>query len=281
MDWSNKTRNEVNDGLTPVTSLGEWVRSAGDSMPRFVMVSVHSGVAWPTNEISVRFAGQDIRLIPPGRNVPPINRSTFPLAVIDRPSDLSEEDAVRIIRRFLNALAWREQTYIREMDVSSGGAALRLSTHIPDNTTSQFFNSDDLADPPSPAARMALAFYREGLAIKQISIGYSFLSFFKVLNVRFSGGPEQKRWINANVDSLSENRAVARVVEIREAGSDVGDYLYHSGRCAVAHAFDIPLVDPDNIEDQQRLSRDMPLIRGLAALLIQRELGVAGPKRPI
>jgi len=55
---------------------------------------------------------------------------------------------------------------------------------------------------------------------------------------------------------------------------DIGEYLYTSGRCAVAHASTTPVVDPDNPEDFLRLSADMPVLRALAEHIIINELGV-------
>jgi len=44
--------------------------------------------------------------------------------------------------------------------------------------------------PKSAEADLALAVFREGLSVN--SVPFSFLSFFKVLNIRFSSGPDQK-----------------------------------------------------------------------------------------
>ncbi len=47
------------------------------------------------------------------------------------------------------------------------------------------------------------------------------------------------------------------------------------GRCAVAHAFHLNrVVNPDDPADLVRLSEDLPVIRELARIAIERELGV-------
>lgn len=124
---------------------------------------------------------------------------------------------------------------------------------------------------------MALAFYREGLDLEHVHRAYSFLSFFKILNVRFNEGRDQIAWINATYGSLTRPDSIDRLGEIAAIPADIGEYLYGSGRCAVAHAFATPVVDPDNIEDQIRLSKDWRLVRGLAALVIQREWAIPAP----
>jgi hypothetical protein len=53
-----------------------------------------------------------------------------------------------------------------------------------------------------------------------------------------------------------------------------GTYLYASCRCAVAHAGTNPTVDPENFDDMERLSKDLPLTRAMAAHVIERELNV-------
>jgi len=66
-----------------------------------------------------------------------------------------------------------------------------------------------------------------------------------------------------------------RLTELTHSGiTDIGEYLYASGRCAVAHAGTDPTVDPENPEDIERLSKDLPLIRAMAAHVIEKELGV-------
>jgi methylamine utilization protein MauJ len=244
-------------------------------MPSFVMVSVSSGVPWPVDEHTVVFSGHQIRLVPPRRDEAGELRA-YPVAAIEYQRGADREELVTVIRRFLNGLAWREQASIREVDVSYG-FPIRTGTRIPGNSATPWFDAQDLPDPTDAKARLALALYREGLDLQYIHRAYSFLSLFKVLNLRFPTGRAQIAWINGNVVSLRESNAVARCADIARTEPDVGAYLYTSGRCAVAHAFARPLVDPNDIRDQQRLSRDWPVIRSLAALLVQTEWRVQAP----
>jgi hypothetical protein len=240
------------------------------------MVSVDSGVPWPEREQTVAYAGHEILSVPPRRDEAG-NLEAYPLAAIKyERGTQAEVELVTIIRRFINALAWREQVPIREIDVIYG-APLRVGTRIPDNFTTPRFDGASVPDPVGDKARLALAFYREGLVLRTVHIAYSFLSFFKVLNVKFPKGPEQITWINSVAGTLTSREATVRVAELTATEPDVGAYLYGSGRCAVAHAFSDPLIDPDDITDQQRLSRDLPVARSLAARLIQAEWGVPAP----
>jgi hypothetical protein len=73
---------------------------------------------------------------------------------------------------------------------------------------------------------------------------------------------------------LTDFQALERLQALKADQTDIGRYLYVSGRCAVAHAFNEPLVNPEDPEDTVRLSRDLPLIRAFAEHLIEHELGV-------
>jgi hypothetical protein len=140
------------------------------------------------------------------------------------------------------------------------------------NVASPRFQVDYLPDPPNPRARLALALYREALGVN--SEPFRFLGFYKIINVLHGTGPGQRAWINGRVDSLEDYRAKERAAQLRSEGRDIGGYLYESGRCAVAHAFDDPIVNPEDLQDTERLARDMPLVKALAEDVIENELGV-------
>jgi hypothetical protein len=122
--------------------------------------------------------------------------------------------------------------------------------------------------------RKALAFYREGRRLQHVHDSYAFLSFYKVIESQFADGRQKGAWIDANLDTLTDNTA-ARVAELRANGLDVGMHLFESGRCAVAHATaGKDIVDPDIPSDRRRLSADLDVIAGLARLYILKELQV-------
>jgi hypothetical protein len=241
------------------------------------MVSVNSTAPWPADEQLVEFAGRKIRLVPPRRDAGG-ELCAYPLAAIEHDPGDTDAALTQVIRRFLAAVSWRDQASIMEVDVSSG-SPIRTGTRIPGNGTTTTFDANGLPDPVDNPARMALAFYAEGLALTHVHIAYSCLSFFKVLNTRFRTGPEQVKWINDQLAANVPRHMADRLTDIRACQTDVGQYLFGSGRCAVAHAFADPLVDPLDITDQQRLSRDLPVIRELAAALIRGEYGIPASNR--
>jgi hypothetical protein len=104
------------------------------------------------------------------------------------------------------------------------------------------------------------------------SVPFQFLGFYKIVNVLNERGAAQKAWINVTIPKITDYRAVERIREIRKSEKDVATYLYESGRCAVAHAFAEPVVDPDDPKDTKRLSQDLPVIQALAEFVIDAEL---------
>ena len=126
-------------------------------------------------------------------------------------------------------------------------------------------------------AKLAVALYREARSLD--SVPFQFLSYFKILNIfwndkKKNGKNELVEGLRTSLPNLTENDCVKRIQEIKAKEGDPADYLYKSGRCAVAHAFADPIVDPDDVTDLRRLSEDIWLMRSLTAYLIEREFGI-------
>jgi hypothetical protein len=132
--------------------------------------------------------------------------------------------------------------------------------------------ADYLPSSDDPKVKLALAFYREALGVN--SIPYQFLGFFKIINILFQTGSEQEGWIRRTLPKLTDHLALPRIEVLRRQHTDIPKYLYGSGRCAVAHAFAEPLVNPENPRDSERLVLDLPLVKALAAYLIEHEFGI-------
>jgi len=128
--------------------------------------------------------------------------------------------------------------------------------------------------PQTPEAALALALYREGLNLRPTSVPFSFLSFFKILNINHGKGREQVAWINNNLLNIKYDPELARLAYLRKNVADVGNYMYELGRCAVAHAHAAPTSNPDDYSDRKRLENDLELIKKLAAIAIENDFGV-------
>jgi hypothetical protein len=186
---------------------------------------------------------------------------------------MTDKQALLLIRRFLSSLSWVEQGHLRETITFGTGARPGGVGKGPGaRLISPKFRVDYLPDPTDPKARLCLALYREAMNLN--SDPFQFLGFFKIINALYKTGGEQKIWINQTLPLLNEHSAIERLKELQKQHRDVGEYLYESGRCAVAHAFNEPLVDPDDPDDTWRLSADLPVIKALAEYLIENQVGV-------
>ena len=230
----------------------------------WVVIGVETGVFWPTKETTVEFEGQQITLRPETKELAP--------TVIMQCKRLTMDEGLHLLRRFLSSLSWVHGAPIREIGSTGGSHPFGIGKGAGARLINPNFQADYLPAPKDSKAKLALALYREALSVN--SVAYQFLGFAKVLNILHEKGKEQIAWINKNVDLTSDHRAKERLVELRKQGLDIGDYLYTSGRCAIAHAYATPVVDPEDPEENRRLYRDLPLIQALAEDLIERELGI-------
>jgi hypothetical protein len=240
---------------------------------QWVVANVRSSVAWPLSVAQVSFRDRDVFLVPR-------TETTYPFAAIKLQAGEHFRDGQRLLSHFLSSLSWVEGAGVTVEHWSGGSRAHPMGFGPQSGIVTSQFELDYIPDPTDGPTRWALAFYREGLGLYTRNIAYAALSFFKIINIVANNGPKQKAWMNANLQHAGETNftkfeIAKRVTELTNAGvADIGAYLYESGRCAVAHAGANPTVDPENAEDIERLTKDLPVIRGLAACAIERELGV-------
>jgi hypothetical protein len=235
------------------------------ALKRWLTIGVETTVAWPTSEAAVSFEGQRIFLRPG-------SETAAPCIDIHYDDPLTDEGAYDLIQRFMSSLAWVEGARIRQVMALGSGVRTSVGHGMGARIINPNFKADYLPSPADEKQRLALALYREALSVNVIA--YQFLGYFKIINILYSTTQTQEEWVNKTAPLLAEFRARERIAELALTEPDIGHYLYVSGRCAIAHAFSQPVVDPDSREDQRRLSRDLPLIRALAEHLIEHELGI-------
>jgi hypothetical protein len=231
----------------------------------WLVVGLETGVFWPTKETRIQFRGRELFLRPEtDKSAPDVITRYAPPGTY--------EEALRIVRQFLSSLAWVRQGQLREIGITGGSHPIHIGKGPGARLIDPQFRVDYLPDSEDPRARLALALYREALGLDNTA--YQFLGFFKIINVLHDKGAEQKEWINKTIYLLEDHQAKERIMVLRSTEPDVGHYLYGSGRCAVAHAYSEPLVDPEDPEDSARLQKDLPLVKALAGHIIEYELGI-------
>lgn len=233
-------------------------------------LAVKPHFSWPKTQVELVFEGRRLVL------QPSTDELSCTVSVFDE-HGLSFEEGGSILCRFLSRLAWSMNGGVVELFIAGSSNPSRPG-RLGRGTYGQSgwvavtpWDYLYLPQPKSQEADLGLALFREGLSVN--SVPFAFLSFFKILNIRFPTGQE-KNWINNNLSSVTHQPEVERLNELARSHSDVGDYFYVQGRCAVAHAYGQPIVNPDRYEDKRRLELDLPLMRQIAAIFIEKELGV-------
>ncbi|MCK4233592.1 hypothetical protein KAU34_02250 [candidate division WOR-3 bacterium] len=178
--------------------------------------------------------------------------------------------------RFLSEISWFFRTSVEVITWVSGGSktkcnvANRKFPRVGNVINLDYY--EQIAD--SHLQKLGLGFFKEGISSK--SNFYKFLSFFKIINIKYANGPEQKKWINKNIIGLTRSRD--KLNQLRKDGvTDFGEYLYHSGRCAIAHANIKPIIDVDAYDHNYRINVSAPIMQELADIFLRKELGL--PKR--
>ena len=235
-------------------------------MNMWMIITVDTELDWPSGETTVSFMERTLILRPPGDDAAPDVRLQY-----EHPDQQLE--AFDTISRFLTAMSWWYRRPARarlriECTAPMRGGKVGLGPPL----LKDFQLPEDIPSPSDQKARIALALYREALSVENVP--YEFLGYFKIINVVLAAGKDQITWINNTIPHITGQRALTRISALANSQSDIGEYLYVSGRCAVAHASTTPVVDPDNPADLSRLSADMPVARALAEYLIENEFGI-------
>ena len=234
-------------------------------------LAVKPHFSWPNVPIELPFEGKRIVLQPLTEDL------ACTVSLFDPNGTTFEEDGT-ILGRFLSRLAWSMDRGVEEISYSGSN-----NPQSPGRLGRGTFGVSGWASVPpwryiylpaaaDPRADLALALFREGMSVN--SAPFAFLSFFKVINILHGDWVAQQDWINQNIKSIWYQPAVDRLNDIAKSNSDLGKYMYVQGRCAIAHAHGTPVVNPDVYRDKRRLEEDLPLMKELAALLIEQDLGV-------
>ena len=189
------------------------------------------------------------------------------------------EIGMTFVNRFLSALCWK----CDEPAINHYGWIGNLSPVAVSNQNISFGYCptdtfpNEVYEITDEKAKLAIALYREARSLN--SVPYQFMSFFKILNIFWKD--KYVKGINDLIENLRvtlplipDPECKERIAEIQKKSGDPAEYLFKSCRCAVAHAFAEPIVDPDDIFDLHRLSKDLWLMRNLTSFLIEREFQI-------
>lgn len=99
---------------------------------------------------------------------------------------------------------------------------------------------------------------------------YRFLNFWKIIELTVKDKGPRWAWINAKAPHLGLHRE--RIQEIVTSSPDVAEYLDYSRRCAIAHVFYTPIINPDDQSNYVRISQDVRVVEDLARAAIEEFL---------
>jgi hypothetical protein len=192
---------------------------------------------------------------------------------------ISDVEGMTLINRFLSALGWKcDEPAINHYGWSGNPNPVPVPRYrIPYGYSPSEVFPNEIHEITDKKAKLSVALYREARSLD--SVPFKFLSYFKILNIFWNdktknGKNELLDGLRFSLLELTEKDCIKRIKEIENKKGDVANYLYKSGRCAVAHAFADPIVDPDDITDLHRLSEDLWLMQNLTAHLIQKYFGL-------
>jgi Methylamine utilization protein MauJ len=235
----------------------------------WLAAGVEAEFEWPADETSVEYAGSTFVFRPPTDDaVADVQLGYF--------KDEEGDPPYVRISRFLSILSWWWKCPARiGFCAASSARAMRVGDRnlSSPRLVERFTFPDKLPVPGTSESKLALALYREAIGVRNAS--YEFLGYFRILNIGLAKPGAQIQWINQALPTLTDHRVEDRLTSLTKDGiSDIGSYLYGSGRCAVAHAAGDPIVDPDGGDDFVRLQHDLPVARALAEFRIVNEFNV-------
>ncbi len=234
-------------------------------MDNWLNVRVKGTASWPSKETTVIFGGHELLVKPATRD--------DDQSIHVNLQRISAVEALTLINRFLSVLSWCDDQPMENGYGLSGTsvpvAVGRESRSVGSSIAFPFYRNVE----SEPNTRLALALCREGRTVN--SIPFSFLSYFKILNIFWNGRNEIIEGLRATVPKITDVDAIARAKELQASIPDVPRYLYEPGRCAIAHAFADPLVDPDDVANLRRLSQDLEIVKAVAEHLIEEKMGVS------
>lgn len=241
-------------------------------LSRFLNVGVDNQVTWPSEETLVKFDRYHFVLMPKTKD------HMQSIHVDLHANQLSMEDAMTVINRFLSLLAWCDDQYAIAQDGWSGNSVPVAvpKRNLAFTTTYQWVFNRDI--PASDEVRRALALYREARNAEQnFMISYAVLSYFKVLEVRYPEGSDIRPWI-ARTFPLIRNDGDSESIDkfLIACGSEpIEQYLWKACRVAVAHVREKHPSDPDSAQELRRLHNAASIMRRLARYFIQNEMKVS------
>jgi len=243
---------------------------------RYLNVGVDCQVTWPREETPIEFEGKKLILMPKTKD------NTTSIHIDLNSERLSHEDARTIINRFLSLMTWCDDQFaILEEGWSGNPIPVAVPrTNLAFSTAYHWWFSRKL--PASDKAKRALAIYREARNAQQNHmIPYAVLCYYKLVELKYKGRNEAKKWFAENLELLRSNKRLTESIDqfdaevLRSNKRKAEDYLWEACRCAIAHANKPYSIDADDHQELKRLYIAADVLRALARIFIKNEFDVS------
>jgi hypothetical protein len=252
---------QIDDVLTgDLGSHGNWI-----------VANLRTTGYWPVRTQKVFFKGRDIWVLP-------LMANFYPAVATRMAPGESRRDALKDLNRFLSVLSWVEQHGITVAFVGGGSRPRPMGREKARGFSAvKEFNLAYVPEPTETRPQLALALMREGRSLNHPA--YSFLSYYRILEVAIPDVKMRKTWIEDAVGRISgggfKHRTKIIVDQLRSSGIKLFEtHLRETNRQAVAHGSREPIVDPDDPAQTERMDAEMPLIHDLAELAIEEQFGI-------
>jgi hypothetical protein len=236
----------------------------------WLIASIDTGIPWADKDTEITFKGQKVLLRTAARERLPA------ICIEYDPNSTSFAEMQKLARELMSELCWVFNYSLVELHASGATHCMNTGPGPQSLNTALGFRVDYLSEVQDPKAKLALAFYREGLSLN--SVPYRFLGYWKIVSLLFGDGSEQqKAWLLTALGQPNEFRAVQRLSELKATGATldqiVTNHLYGSRRCAVAHATG-QTINPDDPTQEADVAKDLPLIKAIGEYAIEHEFGI-------
>lgn len=237
---------------------------------QWVCLNIEPSCLWPTRPQCLNFAGHQTWIIP-------ITSEEHPGVAMKRDPDLNQEDAEAILYRLLSVISWREGQGIAVAYRTGGGLPRMMGLNKKTGfAIREEFDFTEIICPEDERSRVALALVREARSLNHF--GYSFLSYWRVLELAFPSTSARVAWMTSTIPTLVGQGVAEALASITAQGiTDVARHLRDSGRCAIAHATSHPIINPDEPRDAMRLYQELPLVREMAIRAVEDRFGIFSP----
>lgn len=190
--------------------------------------AVASSIAWPQDDVWVEYDGVGYLL----HGARQEGDHYISPCISTHCGRTNPDHALLGLFRFTSVLGFFKRGYV---DITLRGSGSHLSRMVDRRQPqtmlqggNRTFRCNHMPIVEDDQVRRALAFLREGRRLQHVHEPYSFLSFFKVIESQFDTDA-RIAWVDANLGLLTEQRAVARIAELRGQGIEVNRHLFDSG----------------------------------------------------